>query len=94
MSIRRFLDHPGRVATVCVFVLIATLILNGNLWRLWGLHRDFDRMTQQIEETLQGTQQLEAQLRQAKDPSFMERQARDRLDLAGEHDLVFVFADE
>lgn len=94
MSLRRFLDHPGRVATLCGCLLILTLVLNGNLWRLWGLHRDFDRFTMQIFDTQKATRLLEAQLLQAKDPSFIERQARDRLDLAGEHDLVFVFADE
>lgn len=94
MSIRHFLDHPTRVASLCLAVLALTLVLNGNLWRLWGLHRDFDHLSQQISETRQGTLQLEAQLHQAKDPSFIERQARDRLDMAGEHDLVFVFADE
>ncbi len=94
MSIRQFLDYPGRVATLCLLLLAVVLVLNGNLWRLWGLHRDFDRLTQQIFDTQKTSQQLEAQLHQAKDPSFMERQARDRLDLAGENDLVFVFADE
>ncbi len=94
MSIRQFLDHPARVATLCLVFLAATLVLNGNLWRLWGLHRDFDHLSAQIIQTTQSTRTLEAQLKQAKDPNFIERQARDRLDLAGEHDLVFVFADE
>lgn len=94
MSIRQSLDHPTRVATLCLVFLAVTLILNGNLWRLWGLHRDFDHLSQQIIDTNHSSRLLEAQLKQAKDPNFIERQARDRLDLAGEHDLVFVFADE
>lgn len=94
MSIRQFLDHPTRVATLCLVFLAVTLVLNGNLWRLWGLHRDFDHLSAQIITTTQSTQVLETRLKQAKNPSFIERQARDRLDLAGEHDLIFVFADE
>lgn len=94
MAIRRFLDHPVRVAILCGIVLMLTLILNGNLWRLWGLHRDFDRFGEQILSAQKSIYVLDGQLHQAKDPSFIERQARDRLDLAGEHDLVFVFADE
>ena len=94
MAIRRFLDHPVRVAILCAILLCTTLVLNGNLWRLWGLHRDHDRFNSQILSTHQATKVLDSQLHQAKDPSFIERQARDRLDLADEHDLVFVFADE
>lgn len=94
MSIRKLLDHPARVALICAVVLAITLLLNGVLWRLWGLHRDYDHLTAQIQETLTTTQHLNAQLAQARDPNYIERQARDRLDMAGEHDLVFVFADE
>jgi cell division protein FtsB len=39
-------------------------------------------------------EQINLQLKQAKDPSFIERQARDKLDYANENDLVFVFAEE
>lgn len=31
------------------------------------------------------------QIKQAKDQSFIARQAKDKLDMVGEHDLVFVF---
>jgi len=34
---------------------------------------------------------LDMQIKQANDPSFIERQAKDKLDMVGEHDLVFVF---
>ena len=65
--------------------------MNGNLFRLWGLYRDYDRIVFDIKNTQTTIASLTAQLKQAKDPSFIERQARDKLDLAGEHDLVFVF---
>lgn len=75
----------------CLFIFGVSIVLNGNLFRLWGLHRDFDRINSEIIQTRQSIQSLSGQLKQAKDPSFIERQARDKLDLAGEHDLVFVF---
>lgn len=37
---------------------------------------------------------LEKSLIEARDPAFIERQARDRLDLVRENDLVFVFPEE
>lgn len=71
-----------------------TLLLNGLLWRLWGLHRDQARLINDIAATKAGIQNLTVQLKEAKDPSFIERQARDKLDLVSEKDLVFVFSDQ
>ena len=75
-------------------IFIVSIILNGNVFRLWGLHRDFDRITSDIAQTKTNIAGLSGQLKQAKDPAFIERQARDKLDLAGEHDLVFVFPEQ
>lgn len=80
--------------TVCLVVFAVSIVLNGNIWRLWGLHRDFDRIGDEISQTKTTIRDLQVQLKQAKDPAFIERQARDKLDLAGEHDLVFVFPEQ
>ena len=93
LGFRRFLDHPAKVVLCCLGIFCISIILNGNAFRLWGLHRDFDRISADIESTKHNITSLSFQLQQAKDPVYMERQARDKLDLAGEHDLVFVFAD-
>lgn len=94
ISFRNFLNHPGKVTALCLVFFATTLILNGLLWRLWGLHRDYERLTAEISETEGAIEKLNAQLRQAKDPSFIERQARDKLDLVSEKDLVFVFPEQ
>jgi hypothetical protein len=94
IGLRRFLNAPAKVAVFCLFVFAVSVVVNGNLFRLWNLHRDFARIGHEIQQTREGIFTLQAQLKQAKDPAFIERQARDRLDLAGEHDLVFVFSDQ
>ncbi len=94
VGLRRFLNSPGKVAVVCLLVFGGSVVLNGNAFRLWGLHRDFERINFEIQQTRQNIATLSGQLRQAKDPAFIERQARDKLDLAGEHDLVFVFSEQ
>lgn len=93
-SFRSFLNHPTKVILVCMIFFVATLILNGLLWRLWGLHRDFAKLNFEIDEARTGISRLSAQLQQAKDPSFIERQARDKFDLVSDKDLVFVFSDQ
>lgn len=94
ISFRSFLNHPGKVSVLCVAFFAITLLMNGLLWRLWGLHRDFERLTVEITGTKNDINKLNAQLKQAKDPSFIERQARDKLDLVSEKDLVFVFPEQ
>ena len=94
ISFRSFLNHPGRVFTLCIVFFAVTLLLNGLLWKLWSLHRDYARLNTEISDTKTNIEKLSFQLKQAKDPSFIERQARDKLDLASEKDLVFVFADQ
>src|SRR5438045_3255387 len=94
ISFRSFLNHPGKVVILCLAFFTITLLMNGLLWRLWGLHRDFERLTVEIVGTKTDIEKLNAQLKQAKDPSFIERQARDKLDLVSEKDLVFVFPEQ
>lgn len=55
------------------------------------MHRDHDRRIVEMVETKESIVKLKRLVAQAADPAFIERQARDRLDLAGEKDLVFVF---
>lgn len=93
-SLRKFLHRPGRVLVVCLFFLCMSLVFDGILWRLWGLHRDHERLSGEISSIQREIGSLGRQLRQARDPSFIERQARDKLDLVGENDLVFVFPEE
>jgi cell division protein FtsB len=89
--IRDFLNHPRRVALVCLLFVILSAVFNGVLWRLWALHRDQDRRQHEMLVAQQSIVHLKTQLEQARDPAYIERQARDRLDLASEKDLVFVF---
>lgn len=94
IGLRRFLNQPSKVFLAGVMVFIVSIVLNGNAFTLWGLHRDYDRINDEILATKGTIKNLSAQLQQAKDPSYIERQARDKLDLVGEHDLVFVFSDQ
>lgn len=90
---RTFLHAPMKVLVLCLCVLFFTLILKGNLWSLWSLHRDLSQLSQDINIIKVSNQKLDLQLKQAKDPSYLEKQAKDRMDYVEEDDLVFVFPD-
>lgn len=89
--VRETLNSPAQVFIFCGLFFVLTLSLNGVPLRLWGLHRDFDRLEGEIQKNLSDIKALDVKLSQAQEPAFIERQARDRLDLASENDLIFVF---
>jgi cell division protein FtsB len=70
------------------------LVLDGSLFRLWSLHRDYVNIEQDIHVLQTQNGELKQRLAKAKDPAFLEREARDRFDLVKEGDLVFVFTEE
>lgn len=93
-TIKRFLHSPAKVFLMCAVFATVSLLTDGILYRLWGLRHDHARTTAEIADLQTRIASLNSQLLQARDPSYIERQARDRLDLAGENDLVFIFPDE
>lgn len=93
-DLRHFLQQPKRILLICSVFVFSTLLLNGTFLRLWGLHVDADRKEKEIVKTQLELLSYQAQLQQAKDPSYIERLAKDRLDLANPDDLVFVFPAE
>lgn len=90
-AIQRWLSQPQKVFFTCLMVLIATLFLNGTLWKLWGLYRDQNTIISQSLEAKAQMRVIDKQISQATDTTFIERQARDKMDLVGDHDLIFVF---
>lgn len=88
------LQQPGKVFLSCLIFAGVSLLFNGGLLNLYSLHRDFSRLNQQIDSVHAQIKDLDLQLKRAKDPVYIERQALDRYDLVEENDLVFVFADE
>ena len=70
------------------------LVIDGSLFRLFGLYRDQERLKQNIELLKSRSTELRSKLQKAREPAFLEKEARDRFDLVSEGDLVFVFTDE
>jgi cell division protein FtsB len=88
---RNLLNKPLKVLVLCNIIFAGYLFLNGAVWRVWGLKRDQSTIQQQIQHSIEQSKNLDMQIHQAKDQSFIARQAKDKLDMVGEHDLVFVF---
>lgn len=90
----KLLLQPFKVFLICLVFAIGSLLLNGTFLQLYRLHRDQDVLIEQIVATKLQIIDLDKQLKMAKDPVFIERQALDNYDLINKHDLMFVFSDE
>lgn len=93
-AVNDFLHRPWVVLWTCLGLAFVNLVLDGTLLRMWSLHREFDSLQTSSIALEQELKTLDLKIKQATDPAFVEREARDRFDLVGAGDLVFVFADE
>jgi cell division protein FtsB len=93
-GLNHLLQAPQKVIWICLGLVVLNLVIDGSLFRLWGLHRDYRAIQEKIQTVEQKNAKLRMQLQKAKDPAFLEREARDRFDLVSEGDLVFVFSEE
>ena len=89
--VRQFLNEPRKVFVVCSIFFLINFILNGNFLRIWSSHRDLDRLEFLIKKTQSEILKIDQNINQAKDPQYVERLAREKLDLVDENDLVFIF---
>jgi cell division protein FtsB len=93
-SISKFVHNPVQVLAACFTLVVFGLVLDGTLFRLWGLHRDSRDLSRRIHQMSKNSADIRMKILKARDQDFIEHQARDRLELAGEGELIFVFADE
>lgn len=92
--IKDLLQSPMKIFFICVLFLISHLVFGGNFFNLVRLKKDEKLMTQQLIDVADQIQQIKAKIQQSKDPIFLENLAKDRLDMANEDELVFVFSAE
>ncbi|OFZ12376.1 MAG: hypothetical protein A2Z20_00940 [Bdellovibrionales bacterium RBG_16_40_8] len=78
----------------CLIVVFGTLILNGSFLHLWNLHHNSRNLSERINNLRTNSQKIEEKIIKARDPNFIEVEAREKFDLAGEGDLVFIFSDD
>lgn len=93
-AINNLLQHPLKVFWACAFLFTVNFVLDGSVFQLWSLHQDRQQIQKDIATLKEKSVLLKTRLKKAKDPAFLEREARDRFDLVSADDLVFVFSDD
>ncbi len=93
-KITNLLESPTRVGVLCVVLLFVGVVFNKSLWRLYQIHQSKQVLLSKITEESDKTTKLKQQLDQLKNPAYIEKQARERLEFLEKNDLLFVFSEE
>ena len=91
-AFRHWLQNLGVVFVVSAAIAVGVVLLDGTLFRIWSLDRDRDRLAARIEQVKIAIIEKEHQIKETGRSDYIEQQARERLDLVREGDLVFVFS--
>ncbi len=92
-SCRDLLQRPLAVLILSGIFAFGAVLLDGTLFRIWGLNRDRDRIESRIAALKVSVADKEKRILEANRPEFIERQVREQLDFVRDGDLVFVFSD-
>ncbi len=88
------LEKPSRVAAFCLLLLFSALAFDNSLWRLYQIHKSKEILLAKIHEENQKIFKIKQQLEQLKNPAYIEKQARERLEFLEKGDLLFVFSED
>lgn len=89
---REFLEHPFKVGIAAVAIAFASLLTEGSLFNLWNLSVEKQRLVEKHQIVTKKNKELTDKILKAKNSSdFIGHEARERLDLVSEDELVFIF---
>lgn len=89
--VRKILNSPRKVLLFSLIFLFINMMSTGNIVKLLNLKNELDRLGFVLEKNKLEIEQIEQNISKSKDANFIERQAREKLDLVEEGDLVFIF---
>ena len=93
-SLNRVLSSPLRVLLICMVLGALAVTLDGSLYKYWSLSNTELELNQRIAHVHSQSQLVKSKIEKTKSLNFLEREARDRLDLVGQDEMVFVFSDD
>lgn len=88
------LQKPLNVLIVSVAIAIISLVMEGSLYSFLSLRSTEKELDQRILELQISNKEIQNRLQQTKKLDFLERQARDQLDLVADDEIVFVFSND
>ena len=92
-KIKNFFYKPFYTLVVCLVFLVFNLVIDGTLFQIFHLGRDLRILKNRTQDLQEKNKIIKEKISHSSDPDFIEEEARERLDFAGEGDLIFIFPD-
>ena len=92
--VKECLDHPFWLLIFCSFVVCMHLILDGSFIRMWNLYNSRKVLENRIRDIQTKNALVKERLKKMYDSRFLEKEIRDRFNLVGEEDIIFIFSEE
>lgn len=93
--LNQLFEHPLKVGIIALALAFGGLVAQGTLVDLWNLKSERWRLQESYLETLKANRVLQFKIQQARNSDkFIGRQAREKLDLIKDDELVFIFENE
>lgn len=92
---RQCLEHPLKIGLSALAVAFAGLLAEGTLIDLWNLKAEKAKIQTRYEKLERQNTELKAKILQAKNSDkFIGKQAREKLELVRDDELVFIFEND
>ena len=92
--LKQVLNRPLWVLIICIVLILSNVMFDGTFSRLMNLVRSQKALKHRIEDLERKNTLVEERLKKLSDSEFLEKEAKDRFNLVGEEDIVFIFSDE
>ena len=93
-ALLKFLEQPYQVFIFCLVLVVFNVILDGTLFQMRKMYLNRKHIEQKTLEIQTKDQVIVEKLNNLSNPVYLEKEIRDRFDLVGQGDLIFIFPDE
>lgn len=92
IKLENFLNYPKKIFYIGLAIVFFSLILDGTVWRLWGLKKQLQISKIETKELILKTKIIEDKVKKSHTLEFIEKEVRRRFELASKGDLIFIFS--
>ena len=92
--IKEFLNQPLWLLIAVSSIVCMHLFFDGTFLRMWHLYNSRKVLENRIKDIQNKNLLVEERLKKLSDFQFLEREVRDRFNLVGAEDIIFIFSDE
>ena len=90
----RFLRRTDRILVICALLILYSVVFDGTLFQLRKLYLSKKALSRKTFEIETKNQVIENKIKNLSHPRYLEKEVRNRFDLAGEGDLIFIFPED